>query len=111
MIHCKPPDRISGPGPLLGAMRACRQAMTAASSSLKPMGFVHHALLMVVSAIDALATVLSGGRTDYFWSAAGGATAGETTRKVANRETQRSRPGAEELKAIIADAEHPTERT
>jgi hypothetical protein len=67
MVYRKLPDRISDPGPLLSVMRTCRKAMIEASTRVKPMGTVYHGLNMVVSAIDALATLLIG-RRNYFWA-------------------------------------------
>lgn len=85
--------------------------MTDACAQVKRMGTVYHGLSMVVSAIDALAGLLTGGRSDYFWPAGGGATQGEIARGVADREAERARPGTEELKTLIADVERPTEGT
>ena len=65
MVYRKLPDRISNSGPLLAVMRTCRKAMIDASTRVKPMGTVYHGLNMVVSAIDALATLLIG-RHEYF---------------------------------------------
>jgi hypothetical protein len=68
MVYRKLPDKIGNPGPLLGAMRTCREAMLAESDRVKPMGTFYHGLHMVVAAIDALASLLNLRRTDYFWN-------------------------------------------
>jgi hypothetical protein len=109
MVYHKRPDKLANPGPLLGVMRTCRQAMTDASATVKPMGTIYHGLSMVVSAIDALATLLTGCRTDYFWSVGHGATEGEIARRESELATECARPGTEELKKIIADDERQTE--
>jgi hypothetical protein len=96
MVYRKLPDRISDPGPLLGAMRSCRKAMIDASTRVKPMGTIFHGLNMVVSAIDALATLLIG-RQDYFW-AQGSAPIDDAARarEAADREAEsRLRPSDE----------------
>jgi hypothetical protein len=80
VVHRKKPDRINDPGPLLRAMLPCRKAMIDAMISVKPMGTAYHALSMVVSAIDALATLLIG-REGYFWAT------GSTPVNRANDET------------------------
>jgi hypothetical protein len=67
MVYRKLPDKIENPGPLLGVMRTCRQAMIRASSTVKPMGTTYHGLSMVMTAIDALAGLLIR-RPDYFWA-------------------------------------------
>jgi hypothetical protein len=61
------PDKIANPGPLLGVMRTCREAMTHASSQVKPFGTTYHGLSMVVASIDALAALLIG-RESNFWA-------------------------------------------
>lgn len=70
MVYRKLPDKIDNAGPLLGAMRACRDAMIRASPTVKPLGTTYHGLGMVVSAIDALATLLTGSQ-EYFWADGG----------------------------------------
>jgi hypothetical protein len=67
VVYRKKPDRIDDPGPILRAMLPCRKAMIDAMSSVKPLGVLYHGLSMVVSAIDALATLLIG-REGYFWA-------------------------------------------
>jgi hypothetical protein len=54
------PDKLADPGPLLGRLRALRDDLIRASMTVKPFGVVHHALSMVIVAIDGLATVLTG---------------------------------------------------
>jgi hypothetical protein len=76
MVYHKLPDRVGDPGPLLGVMRTCRQAMIRASSTVKPMGATYHGLSMVVAAVDALATLMTG-RREYFWTTGGCATVEE----------------------------------
>jgi hypothetical protein len=66
MVYKKLPDKIANPGPLLGVMRTCRQAMIAECCAVKPMGVTYHGLSMVVAAIDALAELMIR-RPDYFW--------------------------------------------
>jgi hypothetical protein len=68
MVYHKLPDKIDNPGPLLAAMRTCREAMLAESNRVKPMGTFYHGLHMVVAAIDALASLLNVRRADYFWN-------------------------------------------
>jgi hypothetical protein len=68
MVYHKLPDKIDNPGPLLGVMRACREAMLAEANRVKPMGTFYHGIHMVVAAIDALASLLNLRRTDYFWN-------------------------------------------
>jgi hypothetical protein len=68
MVYRKLPDKIANPGPLLGVMRSCRQAMIEASNHVKPGGTTYHGLHMVVAAIDALAGLLIR-RPDYFLGA------------------------------------------
>jgi hypothetical protein len=109
VVYHKRPDKLDNPGPLLGVMRTCRQAMTETSAQVKPMGTVYHGLSMVVWAIDALAGLLTGGRNDYFWSTGSGATQGEIARGAADREVERHRPGTDELKTLIADGERSPE--
>jgi hypothetical protein len=53
-------DRIDDPGPLLGRIRVIREELVRTTRTVKPFGVVHHALSMVVVAIDGLATVLTG---------------------------------------------------
>src|SRR5258707_1010711 len=79
MVYRKLPDKIANPGPLLGVMRTCRQAMVEASTHVKPMGTYYHGLHMVVAAIDALAGLLIR-RPDYFW-ALGSAPASDEARE------------------------------
>ncbi len=67
MVYRKLPDKLSNPGPLLGVMRTCRQAMIAASTEVKAGGTTYHGIQMVVSAIDALAQLMIR-RPDYFWA-------------------------------------------
>src|SRR5579862_8221587 len=63
----KRPDRVRDPSAILEAMRPCRVAMTRAMSEVKPFGVHYCGMLTVVSAIDAMATLLIG-REDYFWA-------------------------------------------
>jgi hypothetical protein len=83
MVYRKRPDEMRNPGPLLAVMRQCRGAMTNASNDVQPMGVIYHALHIVISALDALATILTG-RQDYFWHLGHGATEGELRRKAAD---------------------------
>ena len=69
-------DTIANPGPLLATMRASREALCRASADVKPFGAVYHGLSMVISAIDALAVLLTGER-DYFAIMGTGAPDGE----------------------------------
>jgi hypothetical protein len=79
MVYRQRPDKIDNPGPLLGALRTCRQAMIEAATHVRPMGTYYHGLHMVVAAIDALAGLLIR-RPDYFW-ASGGAPASDAMRE------------------------------
>jgi hypothetical protein len=90
MVYRKRPDELRSPGPLLAVMRQCRGAMTDAANDVQPMGVIHHALGVVISALDALAMIVTG-RQDYFWHLGGGATEGERQRQSAD-EAQETAP-------------------
>jgi hypothetical protein len=94
MVTAKRPDTIDNAGPLLAAMRTCRQTMINASMAVKPMGATYHGLGMVVSALDALATLLTG-RQDYFWATSGGAAEGQS-RQIAADAAMEAGHGADE---------------
>lgn len=72
----KRPDRLADPGPLLGRLRSCRDDLIRESTGVRPFGIIYHGLSMVVVAIDALATLLSG-QERYFEALGGGSTAGQ----------------------------------
>ena len=59
------------PAAAIRAMRVCRDAMIEVCKCVKPMGPVYHAAMMVISAIDAMATLLT--RERYYFSAGGSA--------------------------------------
>ena len=65
-----PPD----PAATMRALRGCRDAMIEVCRCVKPMGPVYHAASMVISAIDAMATLLTGER---FYFSIGGSSARE----------------------------------
>jgi hypothetical protein len=104
MVHHKLPEKIANPGPLLGVMRTCREAMIRACSQVKPMGTTYQGLSMVVAAIDALASLLNG-RNDYFWAKGGGAT--EAERKQRTDDVARE-AAADEVIATTPDTSEPT---
>ena len=64
------------PAATVRAMRVCREAMIEVCRCVKPTGPAYHAASMVISAIDAMATFLTGER--YYFSA-GGSVAGDAT--------------------------------
>ena len=66
------------PAAAVRALRACRDAMIEVCRCVKPMGPVYHGASMVIAAIDALATLLTGQR--YYFSAHG-STAGAARRQ------------------------------
>ena len=78
MVYRKLPDKLSNPGPLLGVMRTCRQAMISASTEVKSGGTFYCGFQMVVAAIDSLATLMIR-RPDYFWDK-GSSPASDATR-------------------------------
>ena len=53
-------DRLGNTDHLLGVLGTCRTEVIRATATVKAFGPVYHALSMVVSAIDALATLLTG---------------------------------------------------
>ena len=53
-------DRILNPEPLLVVLGTCRAEVLRATITVKAFGPLYHALSMVVTAIDALATMLTG---------------------------------------------------
>ena len=67
MVYHKKPDKIDNPGPLLGELRRCREAMIAACERVKVGGVFYNGFHMVIAAIDALAELMIR-RPDYFWS-------------------------------------------
>ena len=69
-----PPD----PAAAIRALRTCRAAMVDICGRVKPMGPVYHGASMVMAAIDAFATLLTGQR--YYFSA-DGSTASESRRE------------------------------
>jgi hypothetical protein len=79
----KRPDRIDVPGPLLGRLRGLRDDLIKTTMALEPFGIVHHALSMVVVAIDGVATVLTG--RQYYFSNVGSGDRG--TARGGGRET------------------------
>jgi hypothetical protein len=65
----KNPDRLENPGPVIGAMRLCRDVVIRAASSVKSHGVIYHALQMNVVAIDGAAHVITG--QPYYFSEGG----------------------------------------
>ena len=59
------------PAATVKAMRSCRDAMIEVCRCVRPTGPAYHAASMVISAIDAMATFLTGER--YYFSATGSA--------------------------------------
>jgi hypothetical protein len=64
--------------------------MTNAANDVQPVGVVHHALGVAISALDALAMIVTGPQ-DYFRHFGGGATEGERRRQAAD-EAQEAAP-------------------
>jgi hypothetical protein len=62
----KLPDKLPSPGPFVGELRKCRDAVTRASATVKPFGTVYQALPLIIVAIDGAAQVITG-RRDYFY--------------------------------------------
>ena len=62
-------DMPADPAGTVRALGACRSAMIDVLRTVKPMGPAYHAASMVVSAIDEMATFLTGER--YHFSAGG----------------------------------------
>jgi hypothetical protein len=69
VVNQKKPDRLENPGPVIGEMRRCRDVAIRAASSVKSHGVIHHALQMVVVAIDGAAHVITG--QPYYFSEGG----------------------------------------
>ena len=76
------------PAAALRAMRVCRDAMIEVCRCVKPMGPVYHAALMIISAIDAMATLLTGER---FYFSADGSTASDASREEKDERMARER--------------------
>ena len=55
-------DMPNDPAAAMGALRTCRTAMLDVQKGVRPTGAVYHGAQMVVSAIDAFATLLTGQR-------------------------------------------------
>ena len=72
-------DMPTDPAATVRAMRTCRDAMVEVCRCVRPMGPAYHAASMVISAIDAMATFLTGER--YYFSA-GGANPSEAERQA-----------------------------
>ncbi len=72
-------DVISHAPELLGVLGDCRKRLLDASTEVRPFGAAYHALSMVTTAIDALATFMTGHR-DHF--AIGGSVAPEGSRAM-----------------------------
>jgi hypothetical protein len=69
VVYQKKPDRLENPGPVIGAMRRCRDVVIRAASSVKSHGVIYHALQMIVVAIDGAAHVITG--QPYYFSEGG----------------------------------------
>lgn len=65
-------DLPKDPAATVKAMRVCREAMIEVCRCVRPTGPAYHAASMVISAIDAMATFLTGER--YYFSSPGSAT-------------------------------------
>ncbi len=76
MIYRCKPDDLHDTRPLLDAMGRCRKALLAESDKVRPFGVTFKAIHAVTTAIDAVATLLTG-RDDFY--AAGGSTTGSET--------------------------------
>lgn len=62
------------PASALRALRVCRDAMVEVCKCVTPMGLTYRAASLVIAAIDAMATLLTGDRY-YFFPIGSGATA------------------------------------
>ena len=71
-------DMPIDPAATMRALRVCRDAMIEVCRCVKPMGPVYHAASMVISAIDAMATLLTGER---FYFSIGGSSASDGERQ------------------------------
>jgi hypothetical protein len=69
VVYRKKPDRLENPGPLIGEMRRCREAVVRAASAAMSHGVIYRALQMVVVAIDGAAHVITG--QPYYFSECG----------------------------------------
>ena len=67
MVYRKLPDKIDNPGPILGELRRCREAMLAASSRVKP-GGVLRSRLSNGGRRDRLTGDAHDPAPDYFWN-------------------------------------------
>ena len=74
MVYRRLPDKLANPGPFVGELRKCREAVNRALSTVKPFGTVYCALRGINAAIDAAADLITG-RRDDFHEPGGGATA------------------------------------
>lgn len=81
-------DMPTDPATTVRALRACREAMIEVCRCVKPMGPVYHAASMVISAIDAMATLLTGER---FYFSAEGSSAPEGARQLTEARMARER--------------------
>jgi hypothetical protein len=76
MVYRKLPDKLDRPGPFMGELRKCRDAVTRASATVKPFGTVYQALNLIIVAIDGVAQGITG-RRDYFHGQGSSATEGQ----------------------------------
>ena len=60
MVYRKLPDKLPNPGPFIGELRKCRDAVIRASATVKSFGVTYHALQMILTAIDGAAHVITG---------------------------------------------------
>ncbi len=81
-------DHVKDPEHLLRVIGACRAEVVRASAGVKAYGPVYHALSMVITAIDALATMITGNA--YHFSI-GGSVLTEQQRAVMEREKEAGR--------------------
>jgi O-glycosyl hydrolase len=88
LIYRKLPDNLPSPGPFVGELRKCRDAVTRASATVKPFGTVYQALNLIIVAIDGAAQVITG-RRDYFYGHGSSATEGQLQARARERAWER----------------------
>jgi hypothetical protein len=88
LINRKLPEELPSPGPFIGELRKCRDAVTRASATVKPFGAVYQALRLIIVAIDGAAQVITG-RRDYFYGQGSSATDGQLQAMARERAWER----------------------
>jgi len=88
LINRKLPEELPSPGPFIGELRKCRDAVTRASATVKPFGTVYEALHLIIVAIDGAAHVIIG-RQDYFYGKGSSATEGQLQGRARERAWER----------------------